>query len=124
MSCRLALHAGSGQTYQDALPHSVDPPDGSRLEDASSQQQSAANTVFVAAMSLSSLELSITAAVLRLSNTDDGHDLVMRPDNVTINAFGLGVHGPASIIIELAARSGILRPLAHDNQVVGGPALD
>jgi hypothetical protein len=70
------------------------------------------------------LELGFGDAVLRLSDADDHHHLVMRANDVPVNALGLWVDGTAAVIIELLGTARVLNALPLDHIVVWRPALD
>lgn len=112
-----------GSAYQDALPHAVDPPDGGRLEQAAGQQQSPADGVLVLVMAAGGLELGVGHAILGLGDANDHHDLVVRPDDIPVDALGFRVDGAAALIVELVQGAGIFDALARDHIVIWRSAL-
>ena len=109
--------------YKDALPHAVDAPDGGRLEDAADQQQPPADTVLVLVVPAGGLDMCLGDSVLGLGNANDHHHLVVRPDDVPVDALGLGVDGAAALIVELVVAARVFGALPLNHIVVWRPAL-
>jgi hypothetical protein len=109
--------------YQDALPHAVDTPDGRCLKDAAGEDQPPTDAVLILVVPSRCLNLGFGDAIIGLSDANDHHHLVVRPNDVSVNALGLRVDGAAALIVELLRTTGVLWAFALHHIVVWRPAL-
>ncbi len=69
------------------------------------------------------LELGVSRAILGLGNADDHHHLIVRPDDIPVDALSFRVDGAAALIVELVRGAWILHALARDHIVVWRSSL-
>jgi hypothetical protein len=74
-------------------------------------------------MPASRLDLCVGNAILRFSDANDHHHLVMRADDISVDALRLRVDGAAALIVQLPGSARVLRAFALDNVVIWRPAL-
>lgn len=109
--------------YENTLSHAVDSPNGRRFEHTAEQQQPPADAILVLVVLASGFDLCFGDAILGLGNADDHHDLVVRPDDISVDALRLGVDGPATLIVELVVTARVLDALPLNHIVIWRPAL-